>query len=201
MARSGEREFAVCVAGLIAAILLLLVLCARFSLEAQAEEAEIAVLNARIAELEARPLTIELTREDPEDKPEWHVEATEPSYFDSNDLDWDYDYVVRVVGAEARGEPVEGIMAVAQCILDTAIHDGITPEQVVKRPGQYATPLPQGYEGGELVNECCLRVFACGERVAEDEIEFFCTVGCNSAWHHSQRYVTTIGGHEFYARW
>lgn len=174
---------------------------ASYCIEGEVLKRENAMLKDRIAELEARPLTIELTREDPGDKPEYHIEATEPAYFDSNALDWDYDYVVRVVGAEARGEPVEGIMAVAQCILDTAIHDGITPEQVVKRPGQYAPPLPQGYEGGELVNECCLRVFACGERVAEDEIEFFCTVGCNSAWHHSQRYVTTISGHEFYARW
>lgn len=196
-----KKTYIVTLTAMIAAVLLLVWLSAYSAMRVQQEKAENEVLRSRIAELEARPLTIELTREDPEDKPEYHIEATEPAYFDSNVLDWDYDYVVRVVGAEARGEPVEGIMAVAQCILDTAIHDGITPEQVVKRQGQYADPLPQGYEGGELVNECCLRVFACGERAVADDIEFFCTVGCNSAWHHSQRYVTTIGGHEFYARW
>lgn len=139
------------------------------------------------------------------DKPEYHIEATEPPKpepFDSNSLDWDYDYVFRVVGAECRGEPVDGIMAVCQCILDTAEHDGITPEEVVKRAGQYATPLASSfYDGGEMVNECMLRVFACGERAVDDDIEFFCTVSCNSAWHNSLRYVTTIGNHKFFARW
>ena len=138
------------------------------------------------------------------DKPEYHIEATEPPKpepFDSNALEWDYDYVFRVVGAECRGEPVEGIMAVCQCILDTAKHDGITPEEVVKRPGQYAAPMASSvYDGGEMVNECMLRVFACGERAVDDDIEFFCTVGCNSAWHNSLRYVCTIGHHNFYAR-
>lgn len=139
------------------------------------------------------------------DKPEYHIEATEPPKpepFDSNALEWDYDYVFRVVGAECRGEPVDGIMAVCQCILDTAEHDGITPEEVVKRAGQYATPLASSfYDGGEMVNECMLRVFACGERAVDDDIEFFCTVSCNSAWHNSLRYVTTIGNHKFFARW
>lgn len=140
-----------------------------------------------------------------QDKPEYHIEATEPpkpELFDSNSLDWDYDYVFRVVGAECRGEPVEGIMAVCQCILDTALHDGITPEEVVKRPGQYAAPMASSvFDGGEMVNECMLRVFACGERAVDDDIEFFCTVSCNSAWHNSLQYCFTIGGHNFYARW
>lgn len=128
------------------------------------------------------------------------VEASGCSYFDANDLDWDYSYVVRVVGSEARGEPFEGIVAVAQCIADTAERTGMTPEEVVRQPGQYAKPMQDYiFDGCETVNEACLLVFACGERAVDDNIEFFKTVSCKSAWHDSLRYVTTIGNHQFYA--
>lgn len=128
------------------------------------------------------------------------VEASGCSYFDANELDWDYSYVVRVVGAEARGEPFDGIMAVAQCIYDTAERTGMTPEEVVKQKGQYAPPMEDYiFDNCEAVNEACLLVFACSERAVEDNIEFFKTVSCKSAWHDSLRYVTTIGNHQFYA--
>lgn len=127
-------------------------------------------------------------------------DTQEATQFDSNALDWDYGYVVRVVGSEARGEPFEGIMAVAQCIADTAERTGMTPEEVVRQPGQYAPPMAEYiFDGCDTVNEACLLVFACGERVVDDNIEFFKTVACKSAWHDSLRYVTTIGNHQFFA--
>lgn len=139
------------------------------------------------------------------DKPEYHIEATEPPQpepFDSNALEWDYSYVMRVVGAECRGEPADGIKAVCEVIANRSEMYGMTPEEVVKQEGQFAEPMPsEFYDGGELVNEMCLLTFACGERWFEEPIMAFCSTGCNSAWHNSLRYVCTIGGHNFYARW
>lgn len=136
------------------------------------------------------------------DKPEYHVEATETSVFDANTLDWDYSYVMRVVGAECRGEPADGIKAVCEVIANRAEMYGMNPEEVVKQEGQFAEPMPtEFYDGGEMVNEMCLMTFACGERWFEEPIMAFCSTDCNSAWHNSLRYVCTIGGHSFYARW
>ena len=125
--------------------------------------------------------------------------ATEYAAFDSNTIGWDYGYVMRVVGAEARGESPLGIMAVAQCIKDTAEARGMTPEEVVREPGQYTDPMPsEFYDGGEMVNECCLRVFAENEIAVNDNIRFFCTPSHNSFHRSHYEYVCSIGGHEFY---
>ena len=100
---------------------------------------------------------------------------------------YDYDYVVRVVGAEARGEPFAGILAVAQCIADTAERTGQTPEQVVKS-GQYTSPVARTVlDGMEEVNEACLLVFACNYRPFDEPIEYFYSTrnGGYSAWHES----------------
>ena len=59
---------------------------------------------------------------------------------------YDYEYVLRVVAAESRGEPYEGQLAVAQCIRETAECTMMTPEEVVKQVNkngtrQYAQPV------------------------------------------------------------
>ena len=69
------------------------------------------------------------------DDPVYDQPATIP------DLGWDWDYVLGVVAQECRGEPYDGQMAVAQCILDTAQLRNMTPEEVVKLPNRYASPL------------------------------------------------------------
>lgn len=172
-----SRVWAMFFAAFISAAILF---CFGFELDAAAEE-EV------VEEIALAPMVVaEDTRED--------------AQFDSNALSWDYGYVVRVVGSEARGEPFEGIVAVAQCIADTAERTGMNPEEVVRQPNQYAPPMPDYiFDNCETVNEACLLVFACGERVVDDDIEFFKTLSCKSAWHDSLRYVCTIGNHQFYA--
>ena len=59
---------------------------------------------------------------------------------------YDYEYVMRVVAAESRGEPYEGQLAVAQCIRETSERNMMTPEEVVKQVNkngtrQYAKPV------------------------------------------------------------
>ena len=113
---------------------------------------------------------------------------------------YDYDYVVRVVGAEARGEPFAGMLAVAQCIADTAERTGQTPEQVVKS-GQYTNPVSRSCtDNMETVNEACLIVFAAHEKPFDEPIEYFYSTanGGYSAWHESQVFCYEIGNHRYF---
>ena len=116
------------------------------------------------------------------------------------DIGWDFDYVVRVVGAEARGEPMEGILAVCQCIATTAEKRGITPEEVVKLPNRYAPPVGrQVQDGMEKVNEACCRVFLNGERPYDEPIEYFYSTYGYSAWHENALiFCYEIGSHRYF---
>lgn len=123
----------------------------------------------------------------------------EPSADAYTEIGWDFDYVVRVVGAEARGEPMEGILAVCQCIQDTAERTGQTPEQVVKS-GQYTSPISRAVtDNMETVNECCLLVFLNGYKPYAEPIEYFYAFKNGySAWHESQVFCYEIGGHRYF---
>lgn len=131
------------------------------------------------------------------------LDEPEPGTYDA-EFGWDFDYVVRVMGGECRGEPFEGMLALAQCIKDTAEQTGMTPEEVVKVPGQYSAPVGREVlDGMELVNEAALQVFRQGVRVTEEPIEFFYSTrnGGYSAWHERElRFVCEIGNHRFFAR-
>lgn len=132
------------------------------------------------------------------------LSAPEQGTYDA-EFGWDFDHVVRVVGAEARGEPFEGMLAVAQCIKDAADASGVTPEEIVKDLGYgYAAPVGREVlDGMEAVNEACLQVFANGARATDEPIEFFYSTrnGGYSAWHEAElRFVMQIGDHRFFAR-
>ena len=125
---------------------------------------------------------------------------SEPPADAYNEIGWDFDYVVRVVGAEARGEPMDGILAVCQCIQETAERTGKTPEQVVKS-GQYTRTVSRSViDGMETVNECCLMVFLCGYKPYAEPIEYFYSTANDgySAWHESQVFCYEIGNHRYF---
>ena len=157
-------------------------LAKQYKAEYQQAVFEIAELKSQNEELTQQ---IDLLREPPAD-----------AY---NEIGWDFDYVVRVVGAEARGEPIEGILAVCQCIQDTAERTGQTPEQVVKS-GQYTSPVSRAVtDNMETVNECCLLVFLNGYKPFEEPIEYFYAFKNGySAWHESQVFCYEIGGHRYF---
>lgn len=127
------------------------------------------------------------------------VEEEEPTF------DYDYDYVLRVVTHECIGEPLEGQMAVAQCIRTTSEVTGMTPEEVVKQVNkngtrQYATPWDIE-DVTDSIREACERVFVNGESVVDEPIRYFYSIrnGGYSKWHeNSLEYVTTIGNHKFF---
>lgn len=115
------------------------------------------------------------------------------------EIGWDFDYVVRVVGAEARGEPWEGKLAVCQCIQETAERTGKTPYEVVQKG--YASPV--GYDvmdGMEDVNEACLLVFLNGYKPFTEPIQYFYSTenGFYSKWHESQVFCYEIGTHRYF---
>ena len=118
---------------------------------------------------------------------------------------YDYEYVMRVVAAESRGEPYEGQLAVAQCIRETSEIAMMTPEEVVKQVNkngtrQYAQPVDLAVVT-ESVRDACCDVFVHGISATDEPIRYFYSTasGFYSAWHeNSLEYVTTIGNHRFF---
>lgn len=118
---------------------------------------------------------------------------------------YDYDYVMRVVAAESRGEPYEGQLAVAQCIRETSERTTMTPEEVVKQVNpngtrQYAQPVDISVVTDSVRDACC-DVFVHGISATDEPIRYFYSTasGFYSAWHeNSLEYVTTIGNHRFF---
>lgn len=118
---------------------------------------------------------------------------------------YDYEYVMRVVAAESRGEPYEGQLAVAQCIRETSERTKMTPEEVVKQVNkngtrQYAQPVDLVVVTESVRNACC-DVFVRGISATDEPIRYFYSTasGFYSAWHeNSLEYVTTIGNHRFF---
>lgn len=113
---------------------------------------------------------------------------------------WDYEYVLRVVAAECRGEPYEGQLAVAQCIYNTAEARNMTPEEVVKEANQYASPVSLDLVTESVRNACC-DVFVLGNFLTDEPIRFFYSTrnGFVSKWHENNlEYVMTIDNHKFF---
>ena len=104
--------------------------------------------------------------------------------------------IASTVTAEAGGEPFAGMMAVAQCILQSCEDDGIRPTEALvvysytpNRPEPTADAL-----------EAVRAVFDCGQVVSKAPIKYFYAPALvTSEWHESQIYVMTINGHKFYA--
>lgn len=112
-------------------------------------------------------------------------------------------YVIEcVVAGEAKGEPTEGKMAVAQCLLNAMAKDGLSASDIRKKY-QYS-----GWDD-ELQNsnpdcwaevcEAVSRVFDDGEFVSENPIlYFYAPKVINSKWHRSLPHDQNIGGHSFH---
>lgn len=121
------------------------------------------------------------------------TKADPPVYYPLTD--WERDQVERVVMAEAGGEPYQGQMAVAQCILNASKSQGVPPAQAVVKM-QYTKARP---EPTESVKRAVSAVFDDGATVFDrDVLYFYAPAMVSSGWHESQEYVTTIGGHRFF---
>lgn len=105
------------------------------------------------------------------------------------------DLVERVVMAEAGGEPYQGQMAVAQCILNASALRHLAPAQVVEVL-KYTKARP---EPTESVKRAVSAVFDDGATVFDREvIYFYAPALTRSTWHEAQIHVATIGCHKFF---
>lgn len=103
--------------------------------------------------------------------------------------------IEQVVSAESRGEPYDGQVAVAQCILNACLKDGITPEKAIKKYKYTSARV----EPTASVKEAVAAVFDRGEGITEEPIMYFYAPALvNSKWHESQIFVIEIANHRFF---
>jgi len=103
--------------------------------------------------------------------------------------------IEQIVSAESRGEPFEGQMAVAQCILNACRINGIAPEEAIKKYKYTSARV----EPTISVREAVAAVFDRGEIITEEPILYFYAPDIvASEFHESQTFVTEIAGHRFF---
>lgn len=103
--------------------------------------------------------------------------------------------IEQVVAAEARGEPYEGQMAVAQCILTACQKDGIRPEEAIKKYKYTTARATPTWSVMVAVSS----VFDNGEFVTDEPIIYFYNPALTtSAFHERQIFVIEIGNHKFF---
>lgn len=112
------------------------------------------------------------------------------------------DYVERVVMQEAGNQPFEGIVAVAQCILNTSLAENCTAYQTVTDEDQYAPPYTKG-DPTEEVLKAVSYVFDLGQTSVSEPVRYFYSTkyGYYSSWHETSpnlEYVCTIADHKFF---
>ena len=121
-----------------------------------------------------------------------NVSKTEPRYELTSE---ERNEIEQVIMAEAGSESREGIMAVAQCILNASEKENVRPTEAIKMY-KYT---PNRKEPNEAVKEAVTAVFDEGETVTDEPILYFYANYIYSGWHESQRFVIQIGVHRFFA--
>lgn len=106
------------------------------------------------------------------------------------------DLVCRVVAAEARGEDLQGQMAVAQTIRDRSTAWDMTPTEVVQAPGQYAKPF--NGEISDSVKLAVANIFDGQMSVLDIPTTHFHTVDVHPYWTSSKESRGSIGIHRFW---
>ena len=128
------------------------------------------------------------------------VEYSRPPFFNLTEAE--RKTIQYIVAGEAKGEPMEGKMAVAQCILHGMVKSGWSAERV-RIEYQYS-----GWDD-ELENanpevwaevvEAVSRVFDDGELISDKPILYFYAPDItSSSWHESLNHAVTIEGHKFF---
>ena len=135
---------------------------------------------------------------------EVHAETVETKYEDINEylqpakivVGYDYDYVCRVVMAEAGGHSEELQLAICQAIVNRCKKTLENPEEVCK--GCYTAPAEKA---SDSVLNACERVFLLGEEyygIGNADLMYNPDIAGHSEFHEGQTYVTTIGGVKFF---
>lgn len=124
--------------------------------------------------------------------------TTDVPTYSEEDLYW----LSRIISAESKGEPMEGMIAVGNVILNRVRHPDFanTVKGVIFEEGQF-TPVKNGtvYDaptaGAIEAAKRCLN----GETVTSSALFFFNPAVSTSSWIKDNRpYLMTIGNHAFY---
>lgn len=110
--------------------------------------------------------------------------------------------LISLVIAEARGEPYEGQVAVAQVVCDrVAAGYGDTITEVISAENQFAVPSTESHDTYPLAVQAVHAVLYEGARAFEEQTLFFFNPDTSSPsavdWLRTKPYVGTIGNHEF----
>lgn len=103
----------------------------------------------------------------------------------------------QIVACEAGADNMEGQMAVAQCLYDSAVIDGITIQEVFKRYGYSSLYNRKVTAENELAVSM---VFDYGAKVTDKPIQWFVTpAAAPDSWHEkSVTFAGQFGAHRFY---
>ena len=128
------------------------------------------------------------------------VEYSHPPFFNLTEAE--RKTIQYIVAGEAKGEPMEGKMAVAQCILHGMAKSGWSAERV-RIEYQYSGWDDElentNSEAWAEVVEAVSRVFDDGELISDKPILYFYAPDItSSSWHESLNHAVTIGGHRFF---
>lgn len=103
----------------------------------------------------------------------------------------------QIVACEAGADSLEGQMAVAQCLYDSAVLDDLTIQQVFKKYG-YSTLYNRKVTAE---NELAVSmVFDYGAKISDKPIQWFVTpAAAPGSWHErGATFVGQFGAHRFY---
>ncbi|MBE6637125.1 MAG: copper amine oxidase [Ruminococcaceae bacterium] len=121
------------------------------------------------------------------------------AYYDSVELDW----LARIISAESRGEPLLGMIAVGNVVLNR-VNDARFPDSipdVILEKGQFS-PVRNGTIDRLPTANAILAAKLCldGAVVTEDAL-FFCNtaIAANTWIQQNRPYRMTVGNHTFYA--
>ena len=128
------------------------------------------------------------------------VEYSRPPFFNLTKAD--RKTIQYIVAGEAKGEPIEGKMAVAQCILNGMAKSGWSAERV-RIEYQYSgwddeleNANPEAW--AEVV-EAVSRVFDDGELISDKPIlYFYAPRHSDGKWHKTLEFAFEISGHRFF---
>ena len=128
------------------------------------------------------------------------VEYSHPPFFNLTEAE--RKTIQYIVAGEAKGEPMEGKMAVAQCILHGMVKSNWSAERV-RIEYQYSgwddeleNTNPEAW--AEVV-EAVSRVFDDGELISDKPIlYFYAPKYSNGKWHKTLEFAFEISGHRFF---
>lgn len=126
--------------------------------------------------------------------------------------DYERWLVESIVAGESGIEPYWGKVAVASCILNACLLEDKRPEEIQiiygyagwKPIEEFESECMTAYGNTDLadeVREAVSQVFDDGEIYNNEILWFYAPKYSNGDWHNTQKFVSEIGGHRFYAPW